>query len=88
MKSLQPYNKFLIALVGFGLTVLAPHFGAQQTFQYITGAITVLGVLHVPNGEFEDVVDDIEQGVDAAKTLDTDKPATQPSIVPPANPSV
>lgn len=57
MKSLQPYNKGIVALIGVGLTVLAPHFGAQQVFQWLTGIVTVLGVIHIPNGAKKDVSD-------------------------------
>lgn len=89
MKSLEPYNKGLVAFVGTLLTVLAPHLGANPNFQYITGIITVLGVLHIRNAVLEDVIQDATQivgNVTAAppEVVTAETPAA-PSL-PPANP--
>lgn len=49
MKKLAPYNKFLIALFGAILTVVAQFYGDSQVVQIVVALATALGVYVVPN---------------------------------------
>lgn len=46
---LAPYNKFIVALVGAILTVVAQFYGDVSWVQWVILALTAVGVYHAPN---------------------------------------
>lgn len=46
-----PYNKFIIALLGAVLGVVAQFYGENGTVQAVIAVATALGVFQVPNRE-------------------------------------
>lgn len=51
MSKLAPYSKFIIALVGAVVTVVAQFYGANAAVQVVVAVLTALGVYQVPNAD-------------------------------------
>lgn len=49
LSKLQPYNKFLIALLGAAIAVVTQFFGDNTGVQIAVALLTALGVYQVPN---------------------------------------
>ena len=53
MSKLAPYRKFIFALVGAIVTVVAQFYGANSAVQIVVAVLTALGVYQVPNVELK-----------------------------------
>ena len=51
LEKLQPYNKFLIALLGAVLTTVVQFYGDNTYVVMVVALLTALGVYQVPNKE-------------------------------------
>jgi len=49
IKKLQPYSKFIVALVGAGAQVAAEYYGTNQYVVVVLAFLTALGVYQVRN---------------------------------------
>lgn len=49
IKRLQPYNKFLVALLGAVLSTIAQFYGDNPYIVMVITVLTALGVYQVPN---------------------------------------
>lgn len=49
LQKLQPYTKFIVAIVGAVLTVVAQYYGNNSVVQTVLPILTALGVYQLPN---------------------------------------